>query len=156
MNTVVFGLIIFAHNLFTAVWIGGMFTLALSVFPALKKVMGAGPETKKVSGTIQKRHSLWVYISMAGLVLTGLLMSNRSDAFRGLFTFQTPYTTALSLKHILVLGMIGLSLYRSLVTGRGGGPSSPAQKKRSAQLLMANLILGTGVLLISGLMAAWA
>jgi uncharacterized membrane protein len=156
MKTVVFGLITFAHDLFTAVWIGGMFTLALSVFPALKGILGAGPETKKVTGAIQKRHSVWAYISMAGLILTGLLMANRSEAFSGLFTFQNPYTTALSLKHILVLGMVSISLYRSLILGRGESPSSPSQKKRNAQLLIINLILGMGVLLLSGLMVAWA
>ncbi len=156
MKTIIFGLITFAHDLFTAVWIGGMFTLALSVFPALKTSLDAGPETKQVTKAIQKRHSLWVYISMGGLILTGLLMSNRSDAFGGLFTFQNAYSTFLSLKHIFVLGMISITLYRSLVLGRGSGPSSPAQKKRNAQLLLANLILGLCVLLFSGLMTALA
>lgn len=154
MKTIVFGLITFAHDLFTAVWIGGMFTLALSVFPALKGTWGKGQEVKRATMAIQKRHSLWVYISMGGLILTGLLISNRSDIFGGLFTFQNAYSTLLSLKHIFVLAMIGITLYRSLVVGRGAGPSTPAQKKRNAQLLIANLLLGLSVLLFSGLMTA--
>jgi len=155
-NIIGFTLINFLHNFFTAVWIGGMFTLGLSVFPAVKKSLGPGPQTKKLVAAIQKKHSLWVYISMAGLVLTGLLMSNRSPEFGGLFSFQNVFTSALTVKHILVVLMIIIALFRSVVLGAGGGPSSPEQEKLNARLLITNLILGAAVLLISGLTTVWA
>lgn len=155
-NIIGFTLITFLHNFFTAVWIGGMFTLALSVFPATKKSLGPGPQTKKLVKSIQEKHSLWVYISMAGLVLTGLLMSNRSSEFGRLFSFQNAFSSALTVKHILVIIMILIALYRSLVLGRGKGPSSPEQEKLNARLLITNIVLGIAVLLVSGLTAAWA
>ena len=153
---IVFTLVTFLHNLFTAVWIGGMFTLGLSVFPAVKKSLGPGPQTKQLVKSIQEKHSLWVYISMAGLVLTGLLMSNRSAEFGGLFSFQNAFSSALTVKHLLVIIMILVTLYRSLILGQGKGPSSPEQEKLNARLLITNIVLGTAVLLISGLTAAWA
>jgi len=52
---------------------------------------------------IQKRHRVWVYVSMIGLVLTGLLQANRSPAFDGLFSFGNTNSTVLAIKHILVV-----------------------------------------------------
>ena len=68
-QTIVFGLVTFLHDLFTAVWIGGLIALGLTVMPSVKKVLGKGPQTKKLMDAIQKRHSVWVYVSLVGLVL---------------------------------------------------------------------------------------
>ena len=57
----------------------------------------------------------------------------------------------LGLKHILVLGMTAIALYRSLVLGRRGKASTPSREKLSAGLLFLNLILGIGVLFVTGL-----
>lgn len=150
----VFAIVTFLHDLFTAVWIGGLITLGLTVLPAAKKVLGMGPETKKLMDAIQKRLSVLVYVSIVGLLLTGLLQANRSAAFQGLFSFANPYSTVLTLKHILVLAMIAISLYRSLVLGRRTGPSSQAEQKLSVKLLLLNLILGIAILLLSGFSVA--
>lgn len=103
---------------------------------------------------IQKRLSVLVYVSIVGLVLTGLLQANRAEAFQGLFSFANPYSTVLTLKHILVLVMIAVALYRSLVLGRRTGPSTPAQEKTSVKLLLLNLVLGLFILLLSGFSVA--
>ena len=155
-KTIVFALVTFLHDLFTAVWIGGLITLGLSVIPTAKKVLGKGPQTKKFVDAIQKRLSVLVYVSIVGLLLTGLLQANRSPAFQGLFNFGNAYSTVLSLKHILVLAMIGIALYRSLVLGRQPKSSSPSTEKLSAGLLFTNIILAIMVLLLSGFCAALA
>ena len=113
-----------------------------------------GPQTKQLMDTIQKRLSVLVYISIVGLVLTGLLQANRSPAFQGLFSFASTYSTVLSLKHILVLAMIAVALIRSLVLGRRSGPQTPDQEKLKVGLLFLNIALGIGVLLLSGFGAA--
>jgi len=151
----VFAIVIFLHNLFTAVWIGGLITLGVTVLPAGREVLGKGPQMKKLLDTIQKRLSVLVYVSMAGLVLTGLLQANRNPAFQGLFSVGNAYSTFLALKHVLVVLMIGVGLYRSLVLGRRSGPPSPAQEKLNAGLLLANILLGVGVLLLTGLSVAF-
>jgi len=156
VKQLVYAMVIFLHDLFTAIWVGGLTTLGLTVLPAARKVLGKGPQTKQLMDAIQKRLSTLVYASIVGLVLTGLLQARRSPAFLGLFSFGNAYSTVLALKHILVLAMIAVALYRSLVLGRLRGPSSPAQEKLSAGLLFLNISLGTIILLLSGLSAALA
>jgi len=151
VQTIVFALLTFLHDLFTAVWIGGLITLGLTVMPSVKKVMGKGPQTKKLMDAIQKRHSLWVYVSLVGLVLTGLLQANRSPAFQGLFSFGNAYSAVLAIKHILVLAMIAIALYRSLALG---STSTPSQEKLKATLMILNIIFGVSILLLSGFTAA--
>jgi len=158
MNPKLFGfaVILFLHNLFTIIWMGGMITALLSFSPAVKEVLGAGPQTKKVMTSFQEKQSIWVYISIAGLVLTGLLLSKRSPEFVRLFAFSNPYSTVLSLKHILVLIMIGIALYRSLVLARQKGPASPAKEKLSIRLLIINVVLAVLVILGSAMVSALA
>jgi len=38
----VFAIVTFLHDLFTAVWIGGVITLGITVLPSAKKVLGNG------------------------------------------------------------------------------------------------------------------
>jgi putative copper export protein len=153
---IVFAMVTFLHDLFTAVWIGGLITLGLTVFPAAREALGKGPQMKRLMDTIQKRLSVLVYVSIVGLVLTGVLLSNRAPAFDGLFRFGNPYSTILTIKHLLVVAMIGIALYRSLVLGGRRGPTTPFQEKLSAGLLFANVALGVVVLLLSGFAAAFS
>lgn len=152
-KTIIFGLVTFLHDLFTAIWIGGLFTLALSVFPAVRNNFGKSPQTQQLSKSIQKRHSVWVYISLVGLIITGLLLSKQSPDFLGLFQFGDYYSMLLSSKHILVILMIAASLYRSLALGKKDQLTT-RQQKTSFLLLISNLTAGLLVLLISGLLSA--
>jgi uncharacterized membrane protein len=149
-----FAIVVFLHDLFTAVWVGGLITLGVIVLPSAKKVLGMGPQTMKLMNAIQKRLSVLVYVSIVGLVLTGAVLANRSSAFQGLFTFGNTYSAVLSLKHILVLAMIAVALVRSLVLGRRSGPPTPSQEKIKAGLLFLNIALGIGILLLSGFVTA--
>lgn len=150
-NIINYAIVNFFHDLFSAVWIGGLFTLSLTVMPSAKQVLGKTPQTKNLLAAIQKRHSLWVYISLTGLILTGLMQSNRSPHFLGLFSFGNTYATILALKHIAVILMIAIALYRSLAMKTS---ATPAQEKLKASLLITNLVLGAVVLLLSGFTAA--
>jgi len=152
----VFAVVVFLHDLFTAVWIGGLITLAFTVLPSARQVLGKGPQMKQLLHAIQKRLSALVYVSIAGLILTGLLQANRSPAFEGLFGFGSAYSTALSLKHIAVILMIGITLLRSLVLGRRQEPLPPAQEKLNMGLLLLNAALGIVVLLLTGVSVAYS
>ncbi len=153
-NIIAFALITFSHNLFTVVWIGGLIAIGLSALPSARQVLGKSPQTKKLMDAIQKRQSLLVYISIVGLLITGLLMARRTPDFTGLLSFTNAYSASLAIKHILILGMIAIALYRSLVLGRGGRPSTPKTEKLSASLLYVNILLGIAVLMVSGFLAA--
>ena len=154
-NTIVFAVVTFLHDLFTATWIGGLITLGLAVLPSAQQVLGKGPQMKKLLDAIQKRLSVLVYVSIVGLILTGMLQANRNPAFEGLFHFGNAYSTALSLKHIVVVVMVGIALFRSLVLGRRREPLTPSQEKLSVALLLVNMVLGLVVLLLTGLSVAY-
>ncbi len=159
---IAFALITFIHDLFTVIWIGGIFSLAVVVMPAARGVFGLGPEVKKLMAAIQKRLSTLVYISIVALAITGFLMSQRTEAFQGLFSFANAYSTVLSIKHLVFLAMIVVALVRSLALGKtagakpGPGTAAARQEKAKMALLLANLVLGIAALLLSGFAAALA
>ena len=150
---IVMALVIFLHDLFTAVWIGGMIILAGVILPTAKRVLGPGEPMRKFLGAIQRRLSVLVYVSMVGLVLTGTLQSRSSPAFLGLLSFANPYSATLAIKHILVLAMVIIALYRRLALAPKLTPQ-PARDKLSMLLLVVNIACGIGVLVLSGLTAA--
>jgi uncharacterized membrane protein len=152
---IVFALVTFLHDLFTVVWVGGLITLGVVVMPSARKALGMGPEMKRLMDAIQRRLSALVYVSIVGLALTGLLLSRRAAAFQGLFHFGNPYATVLSVKHLLVVLMVGIALFRSVVLGGRRASSGPAGGERlKAGLLFLNVALGVLVLLLSGFSAA--
>ena len=153
-KTLVFAFVSFFHDLFTVIWMGGLVVTVLSYIPALKEALGPGPQIKKVMIAFQKRQSIWVYVSMGGLILTGLLMSNRNPDFEHLFGFGNTYSVTLSIKHILVILMIGITLYRSLILNRNQAMLTQEKERLSFQLLIINAITAIAVLLTSGLIAA--
>jgi uncharacterized membrane protein len=170
---VLFTTISFLHNLFTAIWMGGMMVALIAYLPAVKEVLGPGPQSKKIMGRFQKKLRIWVYISIVMLIITGILMSRRSPDFAGWFSFATSYSAALSVKHIMVLVMIAISLYRSLVltpkapampqAGAVPGKGTPrpdkaaaGREKLSATLLLTNVVLAVLVLLNSAVVQALA
>lgn len=156
IKTLVFAFVTFFHDLFTVIWMGGLIVTVISYLPSLKEALGAGPQVKKVMMSFQKRQSNWVYISMGGLILTGLLLSNRNPEFESLFSFGDAYSVALSIKHILVILMIGITLYRSLVISRPQTVMTPVKERLSLKLLIINVVLAVAVLFSSGLVAAFA
>ena len=156
VQTLVFAFVTFLHDLFTVIWMGGLIVTVISYLPSLKKALGPGPQVKKVMSAFQNRQSIWVYISMGGLILTGLLLSNRNPEFDSLFGFGNAYTVALSIKHILVILMTGITLYRSLILSRPQAVMTPEKEQLSFKLLIINVFLAVAVLFSSGLVSALA
>lgn len=153
-KTLVFAFVSFFHDLFTVIWMGGLVVTVLSYIPALKEALGPGPQIKKVMMAFQKRQSIWVYVSMGGLILTGLLMSNRNPEFEHLFGFGNTYSVTLSIKHILVILMIVITLYRNLILNRNQAVLTQEKERLSFQLLIINAITAIAVLFTSGMVAA--
>lgn len=149
---IVFAVVTFLHDLFTAAWIGGLLTLVVSVLPAARSLLGE-PAAQRLMGAIQRRLRWVVYASMAGLAVTGLLLSRQAPGFQGLFVFGAPYATVLSLKHLAMVGMVAAALGRSLLVPRLRC-SEPVRMRWSRALLMINLALGVLVLLLSGVLSA--
>ncbi len=151
---IMLGLAGFLHNVFTVVWIGGLIMIALTLLPAARQALGNGPQLRALMNAVLQRQRVWVYISIAGLFITGLIQARAEAAFGGLFRFDTVYAGLTSVKHLLTFAMVAIALFRSLVLGKKGGAATAEQSRRSVQLIYTNAILGVLILLLSGFMAA--
>lgn len=149
------GSIKFLHDLFTVVWIGGLTFMVLTMFSSLKTVFEKDPKAQSLMNAITRRHSIWVYISIVGLLFTGLLLGKSNVNYLGFMSFGNLYSSLTSVKHIIVLAMILIALYRSLVLTKKDIKMSPSQNKFSMLLITANFILGLLVLLISALLTVF-
>lgn len=149
---VVPALVIFLHDLFTVLWIGGILTMAIVVMPALRAAArGAAQKAPGAASpppflqAVQSRLGVITIVSIVGLVVTGVLLSRRAGS-AGLFRFDTAWGAVLSIKHILVIALVALSLLR-----RGLSKGRP---RAAGALLVVNAVLGVLVLALSAANAA--
>jgi len=152
-------LINFLHNVFTALWIGGMLTLAFTVLPAMRKVLGKSKETQALNSLIKKKLSVLTYISIIGLIVTGLLMSNKavlSGLSTGFLSFGNEYSTLMSIKHLLYFVMIFLSLFRSQIVDRVKKFTPEQKQKLNVLTLLLNILAGLAVLFLSSYVSVLA
>lgn len=140
----------FLHNLFTALWIGGLLTMVLAVLPGIRKNEKiCGGKTWLIIEGIQARLQPIAWVSMAGLAITGILLGRSSKEFTGLFNFGTPYMTAISVKHILIILMVVLAFVRLSINKRIQAEQKPELQKASFGVLLLNAVLGVVVLFLS-------
>lgn len=154
MNPVVIVIVRFLHNLFTAVWIGGLLLITLTLFPALKKTLGHSAETEKIMDAVMRKQGKLVILAIIVLTVTGVLLARSSGNVTGLMRFDSQYASLLSLKHILMIVMAVLAFLR--LFGFRGLASQPNKdrKKLSLLLLHINTLIGVAVLLLSAMTAA--
>ncbi len=156
-SPVLFGMINFLHDFFTALWIGGLAFTVLILMPVVKKYFEEVREGEQFLNKTQKRLKIIVYISMVGLAVTGILMSRQAltkHIFDGPFSFTNTYSTLLSVKHILTILMVAIGLTRSQILDRLKTESMALMKSRKI-LIVVNLVLGVAVLVLSGMGAAY-
>ncbi|MGY5875678.1 MAG: hypothetical protein RTU30_08025 [Candidatus Thorarchaeota archaeon] len=154
VNLILLGIVKFLHDLFTATWIGGLIILAAVVLPSVKKTVGMNPEGKQLTVAIQKRMNVMVWVSIIGLLVTGVLLSNSSPLFEGLMSVSNQYSLLLTIKHILIALMIIIVIIRGHVLPRMTNIPPPKKEKLMRVLMLVNVILGILVLLFSGFTAA--
>lgn len=153
---IAFVLVKFLHDLFTAIWIGGLITLGITILPSIKKQKLQGLQTKSLLDSIQKRLNILVFASIVGLWLTGILLANRSTSFQGFLNTSNTYSSALAAKHILVIIMTALAVFRSLTVVRFKKLEGKNAEKVGTVIILCNIMLGIVVLLLSGYTAALA
>jgi len=154
-SPVIFGMINFLHDLFTALWIGGLAFMVIILMPVVKKYFQEKGEADRFMTKAQKRLKIVVYISIIGLIVTGILLSKQAltKHFDGPFSFTNDYSTVLSIKHILTILMVAIAIIKSLILDRIK-KQSKALKKARMILIPINLVLGIAVLVLSGISAA--
>ncbi len=155
------GIVTFLHDLFTAVWIGGLFFLVVIMFPLLKKEQSKGNNLSNFSLQLQKRLRIFVLISIVGLWITGMILAKQNQA-GGLLKFGTTYQILLSIKHLFIIGMIAIIGWRYVQLNKlekvlKSENSNPQEAKKLMKMsvlpVFLNSLLGCGVLLLTGLLA---
>ncbi len=144
------------HLIATVTWIGGITFILFIVIPSAKQVLGA--EAGRLMGEVSKRFTPLANYCIILLVITGIVMTGLNKQFSGVETFKNNWTLILTVKHILVLGMIVIHFYRGLVLTPKIGRTESAAEKTSLQKLSLNLVkvnfcLGMLVLLFSGIIS---
>jgi len=143
------------HLLATVVWIGGIIFILFIAIPSSRQVLGA--EAGKLMGEISKRFTPLANYSIFLLVITGVALAGFNKQFSGIRLFENNWINVLSLKCILVFGMVIIHFYRGLILTPRIGKTEPASEKASLQKLSLNLVkvnFGSGmlVLLLSGIL----
>ena len=139
------------HNFFTSIWIGGMLVMVITFLPTIRKEIKDGGLQGAVIDEVMSHHSKWVYVGVLVLAGTGMLMARLSGQTSGLFNFNSPYTTILSIKHILVILITVIAIVRSVAFKNAASGKDKSKKKLSMALLMVNAFLGTVILVLSSI-----
>jgi uncharacterized membrane protein len=129
MSNAIISLSFFLHLLATVAWIGGLVTLALVVQPVLNRTVIEVKERARLLEAILKRFQPIANLSLAVLILTGMVQTFTNRFYKGFLQFDNTWAQAILFKHIAVLGMIVVASFITFAV-------QPALKRNA--LLIAN------------------
>ena len=142
------------HLLAAVIRVGGIIFRLYIAIPSSRQALG--PAAGKLMGEISKRFTPLANYSIVFLIVTGLVLTWFNKQFSGIGNFGTDWTLTLTLKHVLVLGMVIVHFYRGLVLSSKIVKTESIAEKASLQKLSLNLVkvnfcAGLLVLLLSGI-----
>jgi putative copper export protein len=106
---------VWLHIIGAAFWIGGMLFLPLVLLPGIKN----HPDRRNLLMATGLKFRFYGYIVLAMMLITGLLnIYFRGISFSWQFFFESRYGRLVSLKLILFIVMILVSLFHDLFAGR--------------------------------------
>jgi len=153
------------HDVFAAVWAGGLLIMALVVIPTMKSMRtempqraadagrGAAPGPARFMVLVQKRLRVVVTVAIVGVFATGLLMLRLSLLSTGGLDPRSLYGAILIAKVALSVVMVVIAIIRAGKLRRlADAPGDP--RASGIPLLFANASLALVVLLLSGVAGA--
>jgi uncharacterized membrane protein len=157
----------FLHLIATVVWIGGLATMALVVWPGIRRAVTDSAAFGRAIEAIDARFRPLSNISLAVLILTGFVQMNTSEYYKGLLSVTNVWAGAILLKHISIIGMITVgavmnfsiqpALRRTALLAANGVATEAeesALRRRLDRLARINLILGILVLALTAVARA--
>jgi uncharacterized membrane protein len=149
----------FAHLIATVVWIGGLVTLTVLVWPETKRLLEDNPSLYRLLSRLRQRFVPLTNFSLVVLVLTGFVQMSADSHYEGVLKFDNEWSRVLLAKHIAIIGMVicGLVLQyvvspalerASLLRERGKGDTAEWERlrRREVRLTWLNMLLGVAVL----------
>ena len=107
MSPILMALSVWLHALATVILIGHYFLLSVIYLPVLEK--GGGAFLSQVS----KRSRRWMYASLAIFMVTGIYLMFADPNYRGVGDFGNFWSVMMLVKHLLIVGMIGLGFWNN-------------------------------------------
>jgi uncharacterized membrane protein len=155
----------FLHLIATVVWIGGLVTLVILVWPETRRLLSDSPALYSLLSRLRKRFFPLTNLSLAVLIVTGLVQMSASPHYDGLMRFDNEWSRAILLKHIAIAGMVvcgfALQLWvapalerASLLAERSKGDPAEWARLRRAEVRLTWINVGLGVLVLG--FTAWA
>jgi len=167
MSNAIISLSFFLHLLATVAWIGGLVTLALVVQPVLNRTVLEAKERARLLEALLKRFQPIANLSLAVLILTGMVQTFTNRFYKGFLQFDNPWAQAILFKHIAVLGMIVVAgfitfavqpaLKRNallIANGLADEPQLAPLQQQQARLTWINVGLSVLVLLFTAIASA--
>jgi uncharacterized membrane protein len=161
----ILALSLFAHLMATVVWIGGLMTTLLLVWPAARRTLDQNPAVYRFLSRLRTRFFPLSTLSLTVLIVTGLFQMTANPAYEGFMTFNNEWSRVMLAKHLTIVGMVicGLALQwgvipslerLSLLLERDKGDAAAWERLRRREILLTwvSAILAVGVLAFS----AWA
>jgi uncharacterized membrane protein len=149
----------FFHLVATVVWIGGLVTLTVFVWPETRRALANNPALYGFLTRLRKRFFPLTNFSLVVLTLTGFIQMSADPHYNGVLQLTNDWSRVLLLKHVVIIGMVmsGLVLQfgvtpalerASLLVERGKGDPAEWERLRRQEIRLTwlNVILGIIVL----------
>jgi len=157
-------LVFWIHMLATATWIGSLVAMAILVLPAANRALQPADRLSLVD-QVRSRLEPITWLSVSVLIVTGLFQMSVNPHYNGFLSTSGQWSLVLLTKHLLVGALIAVSAmhtWDALPTLRRALLQKPKLaeaeidrlQRREANLLRLSIILGTLVLLATGLARA--
>lgn len=150
MSLVLNSLSLWLHSLASIVFIGYFLLLAFIFLPALLTTEN-GPALSAIS----KRSRPWLYTSLLVFIITGVYLMLINPNYLGLGNFTNFWAVVMLVKHLLIVGMIGLGFWFNAILRVGpmlASKNSAVQAlARFRQYVNVMAITGVVVLLLTAL-----
>jgi len=137
------------HALGTVILIGHYCLLSLVYLPVFEKNL-ADPVSRTMLSEISKRSRSWLYVSLLIFAITGIYLTFVDPNYLGIGNFGNPWAILMLVKHLLILGMLGMGFWYNglmrvgpqLVSNRGADQAFARFRQYS------NLMAITGILIL--------
>lgn len=149
MSPILIALSIWLHNMGTIILIGHYLLLSLIYIPILKN------EKATILSEISKRSRPWLYASLLIFAITGIYLTLADPNYLGFANFGNIWGVLMLVKHLIIVGMIGMGFWFNAVLRVGpmmrsnGGAEQATRRFRLYASLMA--ISGILVLLLTAI-----
>lgn len=151
------------HLLATVVWIGGLLIMTFLLLPEVRAMLEKQQDSERrllfsLLDRLRKRFYPIANLSLGVLLVTGLYQMAQSPFYEGVMQFNNDWSRAILIKHIAVIGMVGVgavmqfglipALERSILLMSRGKPAPEieALRRRERRLTVLNAVLGVLVL----------